>query len=110
MPVDVQWAEIDQLIEAVLRRQGRPEPFDPVLDVLWGQTGERSQVEADDLEVVPLVGVTDDAVPAAMSRLVLGDDDGCADPGVAAAGAKRQMVKVLLGGPWSRAPRGRAIV
>jgi hypothetical protein len=41
VPVDVQWAEIDQLMEAVSRRQGRSEPFDPVLDVLWRHTGER---------------------------------------------------------------------
>ncbi len=97
VPVDVQWVEIDQPAEAVRRRQGRREPFDPVLDVLWRQTDERSQVDADHPNVVPLIGITDDTVPAAMSRFVPGGDDGRADPGVAEAGAKRQMVKLLLG-------------
>jgi hypothetical protein len=113
VPVNVQWVAIDQPAEAVGRRQGRREPFDPVLDVLGGQTGKRSQVNADDPEVVPLVRVTDDAVPAAMSRLVPGAHDRRADPGVAGAGAKRQMVKVPLGGlgrAHGTARRARAIV
>ena len=113
VPINVQWVEIDQPAEAVGRRQGRPEPFDPDLDVLWRQTGERSQVNADDPEVVPLVRVTDDAVPAAMSRLVPGAHDGRADPDVADAGAERQMVKVPPGGlgrGHGTARRTRAIV
>jgi hypothetical protein len=113
VPVNVQWVAIDQPAEAVGRRQGRREPLDPVLDVLRRQSGERSQVDADDPEVVPLVGVTGDAVPAAMSRLVSGAHDGRANPGVADAGAKRQMVKVTRGGlvrAHVTARRARAIV
>jgi hypothetical protein len=98
VPVNVQWVEIDQPAETVGRRQGRREPFDSILDVLWRQTREGSEVNADGPEVVPLVRVTDDAVPAAMPRLVPGAHDGRADPGVADAGAERQMVKMLLGG------------
>jgi hypothetical protein len=113
VPVNVQWVAIDQPAEAVRRRQGRPEPLDPVLDVLRRQTGERSQIDADDPDVVPLVRVTDDAVPAAMSRLVPGAHDGRTNPGVADAGAKRQMVKVPRGGLGRghvTARRARAIV
>src|ERR1700733_12275125 len=92
-------------MEAVSGRQRRSEPFDPVLDVFWGQTGERSQVDADDTKVVPLLGVTSDAVPAAMPRLIFGDEDGRADPAVAATGTKHQMVKVLRDGAGHRHPR-----
>src|ERR1700759_5670170 len=109
----MQWAEIDQVMEAVFRRQRRSEPLDPVLDVLRRQTDERPQVEPDDTEVVPLVGVTSDAIPAAMSRLICDEEDGSTEPAVAAAGTNRQMVKVLCGGAGHRRPtaaRARAIV
>ena len=64
--VDVQRAEIDQLVKAILRRQGRPEPFNPILDVFRRHTRERSQVNADHLDVVPFLKIADDAIPATL--------------------------------------------
>src|ERR1700760_1942749 len=98
----MQRAEVDQPMEAILRRQGRSEPFDPVLDVFWRHTRERSQVDADHLDVVPLIGITDDAVPAALFPLVPGGHDGRADSGVATTDAKRQMLEALRGTPGHR--------
>lgn len=40
LPVDVQWADVDQAPEAIRHRHGRREPLDPVLDVLGRHTGE----------------------------------------------------------------------
>lgn len=60
---DVQRTGIEDLTQALSRRQGGGEALDPLLDVLGRDVRKRSQVTPEHANVVPLVGIADDDIP-----------------------------------------------